>query len=884
MADEIRVLVVDDEKSFLVPLISRLKSRGFCVEGAASGPEAVAKVGSAHPGYDVALVDQAMGPPDGIETMVRIRQECPAIEVIVLTGWGDMEPGEKAMQKGAFRYRSKPIGNLDELLLDIRAAARLGWERKLRLGYEAFVEAGREISAANSTEDLYERLHAQARLLLPGLDSFFVALWNELNGTCRFPFCMLRGERQPQHDRQGYNGITEYVAHSKEALLLPNGDEEFRQEQGLGEPVMVGECASEVAVPMFLGGRVVGVLAALSYDPEVRYGQQHVELLQAFANQAAVTMQNVAQLEEARSWQQLDRSLSTCQDPQTAYRLFAEHARDIFGADLAMFYPYDPLAAPGQLRFLLDEKVILGDLGKAWETPRGGLGGAVLKQLDASPDGLLVVEDLVASQGRMRSRLSNREGIQSFVALRLRATLDGQSDPQKAGVLFLDFRKPTAFESASLLGLRLAGSRVAGTVSKLHLLDALQGEHKQLNRRLQAVVEVLQAFRELQDRNAILARIASAAKDALDVDVCTLLEWDPKRTEFTGRGAAGLWAEAGDYSVPPEYKTWFLDPATPTVIASVGDDERMRSSAFVTREGIESAVVYPLRAEGESLGLLFASHRRRLALTPDKMTTIGLFADLAATMMCENKLTDELGRTQKRLERRAFLFWLSMYHNRWSHSLIQKTAAIRNYVATLQRRLGSGNANGNGDVSSIISHIERLAADIVQARRGVFEPWDIEPRLLALEPLLEQLAESEQRLCAKRRGAAVNVTSEFTQLAGVRIRGRDQHLIAALEAVFDNARQALVEGGTIAISGTPVGDWAEVRISDSGPGIPEAIRNRLFRDLIPREPSDAGMGLGALLAATIIEEHEGTIDVERSEPGGTTVLIRLPVATEEVGE
>jgi signal transduction histidine kinase len=59
------------------------------------------------------------------------------------------------------------------------------------------------------------------------------------------------------------------------------------------------------------------------------------------------------------------------------------------------------------------------------------------------------------------------------------------------------------------------------------------------------------------------------------------------------------------------------------------------------------------------------------------------------------------------------------------------------------------------------------------------------------------------------------------------------------------------------------------------------VHNKLFKELIPKERDSKGMGIGGLLVATIIEDHEGSVKLESSGPEGTTVLIRLPLIVEE---
>ena len=60
------------------------------------------------------------------------------------------------------------------------------------------------------------------------------------------------------------------------------------------------------------------------------------------------------------------------------------------------------------------------------------------------------------------------------------------------------------------------------------------------------------------------------------------------------------------------------------------------------------------------------------------------------------------------------------------------------------------------------------------------------------------------------------------------------------------------------------------------------VDSKLFKELIPKQSQQQGMGIGGLLAATIVEDHEGTIELEHSSPGSTTVLVRLPLGGKQV--
>ena len=110
---EFNVLVVDDEDEFREVIMKRLAKRGLHVEGAAGGRKALEIL--EHNRTDVVLLDVKMPDMDGIETLRRIRNLKPLVEVILLTGHASVDSGIEGMKLGAFDYLMKPI-ELEPLL------------------------------------------------------------------------------------------------------------------------------------------------------------------------------------------------------------------------------------------------------------------------------------------------------------------------------------------------------------------------------------------------------------------------------------------------------------------------------------------------------------------------------------------------------------------------------------------------------------------------------------------------------------------------------------------------------------------------------------------------------------------------------------------------
>lgn len=107
----------------------------------------------------------------------------------------------------------------------------------------------------------------------------------------------------------------------------------------------------------------------------------------------------------------------------------------------------------------------------------------------------------------------------------------------------------------------------------------------------------------------------------------------------------------------------------------------------------------------------------------------------------------------------------------------------------------------------------------------------------------------------------------------VRIAGQRDRLKQAILNVAINALEAMSDGGDLELRLAALPDEAEVWITDSGPGIPEEVRPRIFDMHFTTKTS--GTGIGLYVARSIVEAHGGEISVE-SAPGRNRFRLRLP--------
>jgi PAS domain S-box-containing protein len=103
-------------------------------------------------------------------------------------------------------------------------------------------------------------------------------------------------------------------------------------------------------------------------------------------------------------------------------------------------------------------------------------------------------------------------------------------------------------------------------------------------------------------------------------------------------------------------------------------------------------------------------------------------------------------------------------------------------------------------------------------------------------------------------------------------------LVNAAHAIKDAIGEGNGQRGTIRVSTRHDGDWVDIRFTDSGTGIPEAVRDRIFEQFFTTKPVGKGTGLGLAIArSVVVEKHGGTLSFETEMGKGTTFIVRLPV-------
>jgi len=113
-----KILAIDDEENFLQLLVRTLTKEGYEVRTATDGQEALRWLQCER--FDLALIDIRMAPINGLAVLEDIKRRYPLMKVIMITAYPSTETQTLSLQRGAYRYLTKPIV-IHELKETIRA-------------------------------------------------------------------------------------------------------------------------------------------------------------------------------------------------------------------------------------------------------------------------------------------------------------------------------------------------------------------------------------------------------------------------------------------------------------------------------------------------------------------------------------------------------------------------------------------------------------------------------------------------------------------------------------------------------------------------------------------------------------------------------------------
>lgn len=280
--------------------------------------------------------------------------------------------------------------------------------------------------------------------------------------------------------------------------------------------------------------------------------------------------------------------------------------------------------------------------------------------------------------------------------------------------------------------------------------------------------------------------------------------------------------------------------------------------------------------------ILQDSHQSNLRLENSRKAMIHIMSDLRETTEEVKCREQELREKQEQLVQAGKLATLGELTTGIAHELNNPLNNIGLFI---------GNAMDLIEFGSLTNDTERILHELASAMQQVRKATEIITHLrtfgraasVSYQPVMIpqvitsslSLIREQLRLRQIDVQVQVQVPNEEVVVIGNAIQ---------LEQVFlnllTNARDAINECAEkrITVLCTTTAEWVEIRVSDSGPGIAPEIEKRIFDPFFTTKEVGAGTGLGLSITYSIIQEHQGSIELEKHDDTGALFLIRLPRA------
>jgi GAF domain-containing protein/anti-sigma regulatory factor (Ser/Thr protein kinase) len=697
-------------------------------------------------------------------------------------------------------------------------------------------------------------------------------------------------------------------------------------------PVIEIGFRSVLAVPMLREGEPIGAIALVRLEPRP-FTDRQIALLQTFAEQAVIAINNVRLFDEVQAkTHDLEEALAqqtatadvlkvisrSAFDLDAVLKTLTDSARSLSGASLAAVFMRDGdvlrIRAESGFSPALIEYAQARPIraGRETFTGRAALSG----ELVHIPD---VLADPDYDYGEAPRFFEYRAGI--GVPLLRAGGVDG--------VFALMRPQPGAFTPRQIEMARAFADQAVIAIENARLFNEVQAKTKDLEEALQqqtATANVLKVIsRSAFDLQAVLTTLAQSARELCGASRVTLLvrEGDAMRLKAESGNTPEMIAFLDAHPIRSGRETitgrMLLTGEAVHVSDVLADPEYEYGDA--PRIGdYRAALSVPLMREGRVEGALTLTRPDPGPFSEREIEMVRTFADQAIIAIENARLfgevqartreltasLDDLRKAQDRLIQSEKLASLGQLTAGIAHEIKNPLNFVNNFsnlsrelLDELREQLVKGRFDAHARtevdelVATIASNLDKVAqhggrADsivknmLLHAREGSGERATVNVNAIVEEAL--NLAYHGAR--AEKPGFEVTISRSLDPNVG-QAELFHQEITRVLLNLISNAfyatlRRRVLEGDgyepTVVAFTRDLGERVEIAIRDNGTGIPDEVRAKIFNPFFTTKPAGEGTGLGLSLSHDIVvKQHGGAIDVE-SEPGSTTFIVRLPRA------
>jgi len=284
----------------------------------------------------------------------------------------------------------------------------------------------------------------------------------------------------------------------------------------------------------------------------------------------------------------------------------------------------------------------------------------------------------------------------------------------------------------------------------------------------------------------------------------------------------------------------------------------------IVRLRLQAILCLPLAVRQDVIGVVYLDSRKRLPHHQPDLPLLEALAGLAAVAIQNSRLVEDRVRAERTLA-------IGQMARAIVHDLRSPLASIRGLAELLHERAPDQDPS-RPHLATIMAEVDRLTGLTGDLLQFSSQAPPLQRSSTRLADLVRQtLKPLEARL--QRRGISLSLGLDEEARASVDA----PRLLRVLHNLIANSLDAMSDGGLLDIRCQRSNGSCLVSVRDTGCGMPEEVRRRVFEPFVTHGKPH-GTGLGMAIVQKIVEEHGGRIEVDSAPGRGTTIVLGFPAS------
>jgi signal transduction histidine kinase len=446
-------------------------------------------------------------------------------------------------------------------------------------------------------------------------------------------------------------------------------------------------------------------------------------------------------------------------------------------------------------------------------------------------------------------------------------------DGHVLGVLALSRDTAGSYAAGDLESLVRITDEAARVMRRLWEMRQLRGKARQL----EALIATGLALVGKLEQRELFDTLARDATVMMQAKSCAFFLFDPGSASLrlaSYRGDPGAFAPEGDLPLRSCLSASAVRTRRPVSFPNIQSPEFHDLLDLPRDPELRAVLAVPMLFEGEVMGVIVIFMDRSRAFDNDERRLCSALASLGAVALQNSRLYSRVFMSEESLRKNERLTMLGLLAAEIAHEIRNPLTVLK----LLHGGMGLDFAEGDPrrtDMRVIGEKLDQLESIVTRVLNFAKAPTSLHSRHQVSEIVLDTLVLVRLKLAQSNIRVSFDPPSK-----SVVVEGHKGQLQQVLLNLLINSMQAMPEGGEIAIrlssEARESGGTAVLEVADTGSGIPDAIRGRIFDSFLSGRPD--GTGLGLAIAKRVLQGHNGDIELVGSSPAGTTLRVTIPLA------